>query len=108
MAKENTAKQSTEAQTSAAAPSQAPAATQQRGVPVVLTGGERRVDYIKRRFKELEVEQKEGKFTGSIRGKIAKELTELTGVKVPYQIVFAATKNKKDPQAGAQPAAQAS
>jgi hypothetical protein len=84
------------------------AAAGQRGVPVVLASGERRVDFIKRRFKELEVEQKEGKFQGSIRGKIAKELSEATGVKVPYQIVFAATKTKKDPQAAAPAAAAAS
>jgi len=48
------------------------------GNVVKLASGERRVDYIKRRFKE-----------GATRGTIAKELG------VPYQIVFAATKKPK-------------
>jgi hypothetical protein len=55
---------------------------------VKLATGERRVDYIKRRFAE-----------GAARGLIAKELG------VPYQIVFAATKVK--PIAEATPSAGA-
>lgn len=53
-----------------------------RGAAVVLSSGERRIDFIRRRFAE-----------GAKRGEIAKELG------VPYQIVFAATKEKK-PKAG--------
>jgi hypothetical protein len=49
-----------------------------QGRAIVLPNGERRVDYIKRRFNE-----------GASRGAIAKELG------VVYQIVFAATKNLK-------------
>jgi len=56
------------------------------GNTVVLKGGEKRVDYIKRRFKE-----------GAKRGEIAKELG------VPYQIVFASTKKKPE---AAKPAAK--
>jgi len=62
------------------------------GAAVVLEGGERRIDYIRRRFKE-----------GAKRGEIAKELG------VAYQIVFAATKVKKEAPAapaGGAPAAQ--
>ena len=59
------------------------------GNVVMLASGERRVDYIKRRFAE-----------GATRGVIAKELG------VAYQIVFAATKAKKDPAAAASTAAQ--
>jgi hypothetical protein len=50
----------------------------------MLPTGEARVDYIKRRYAE-----------GIKRGDIARELSEITGVKVPYQIVFAATKPQK-------------
>ena len=57
-----------------------------QGRAIILPNGERRVDYIKRRYAE-----------GIKRGAIAKELTEMNGgVKVPYQIVFAATKTKKE------------
>jgi hypothetical protein len=45
----------------------------------------KRKDFILRRF----VQDKKS------RGEIAKELTQLSGKKVPYQIVFAATKNVK-------------
>jgi hypothetical protein len=73
----------------AAAPAVAPAnatpagvaganATKQ-GASIVLASGEKRVDYIRRRYGE-----------GAKRGEIAKELG------VPYQIVFAATKTKKE------------
>lgn len=55
------------------------------GNTVVLEGGEKRVDYIRRRIGE-----------GASRGVVAKELG------VPYQIVFAATKVKKE-----KPAAEA-
>lgn len=62
---------------------------QKVGAAVVLPSGEKRIDYIRRRFAE-----------GAKRGEIAKELG------VAYQIVFAATKPKKDAaQAPAQPAA---
>lgn len=54
------------------------------GAAVVLQNGERRIDYIRRRFGE-----------GAKRGEIAKELG------VPYQIVFAATKAKKEKPAAA-------
>ena len=54
------------------------------GNKVILEGGEARVDYIKRRFGE-----------GATRGTIAKELG------VAYQIVFAATKPKKEKPAAA-------
>lgn len=61
------------------------AAPAKSGAAIVLASGERRVDYIKRRYAE-----------GAKRGEIAKELG------VPYQIVFAATKPKKEvaPAAG--------
>lgn len=52
------------------------------GRAIVLPSGERRIDYIQRRFYKEEAK----------RGDIARELTELTGKKVPYQIVFAGTK----------------
>lgn len=55
-----------------------------QGAAVVLPSGERRIDFIRRRFNE-----------GAKRGEIAKELG------VPYQIVFAATKKKKDASTGA-------
>lgn len=48
---------------------------------IVLANGERRIDFIKRRWTE-----------GATRGAIAKELSELQGKAVPYQIVFQATK----------------
>lgn len=48
--------------------------------------GEARVDFIRRRYYD----------DGLKRSEIAKELTELTGNKVPYQIVFAATKPEKE------------
>jgi hypothetical protein len=70
----------------AAAPKPAPVvpAASKVGAAVVLEGGERRIDYIRRRFHE-----------GAKRGEIAKELG------VPYQIVFAATKAKKEAAAPA-------
>ena len=70
----------------AAAPKPAPVvpAASKVGAAVVLEGGERRIDYIRRRFGE-----------GAKRGEIAKELG------VPYQIVFAATKAKKEAAAPA-------
>ena len=71
------------------APEVAPTASGQ-GRAVILTlkdGAEvRRVDYIKKRYYE----------EGASRSEIAKELTELQGKTVPYQIVFAATKVKRD------------
>jgi len=79
----------------APAPTPAPAApvapaTNKVGAAIVLESGERRVDFIKRRYAE-----------GAKRGEIAKELG------VPYQIVFAATKTKKETAApAAAPAAK--
>jgi len=86
-------KQAPKAAAPAPAPVAAPAplvapATNKVGAAIVLDSGERRVDYIKRRFAE-----------GAKRGEIAKELG------VPYQIVFAATKAKKEAAAAA-PAAK--
>jgi len=80
----------------AAAPSTATAApageagkdATKQGAAVVLANGERRIDYIRRRFGE-----------GAKRGEIAKELG------VAYQIVFAATKAKKETAAAEAPAA---
>ena len=56
------------------------------GRKIILPNGEARVDYIRRRFYE----------DGITRGDIARELSEMTGEKVAYQIVFAATKEKKE------------
>lgn len=84
--KENTAVESTETvATDAAAP--APA----RGKKVMITplaGGEpiARADWIKARFAEL---------GPTSRSQIKKELKDLFGHEVPYQIVFAATKTPK-------------
>lgn len=74
------------AKPAAAAPAAAngEAAASGQGRKIILPNGEARVDYIKRRFAE-----------GAKRGAIAKELSEMTGMKVAYQIVFAATKTKK-------------
>lgn len=63
----------------AEATGQAGADAKKVGAAVVLANGERRIDYIRRRFSE-----------GAKRGEIAKELG------VAYQIVFAATKAKKE------------
>jgi hypothetical protein len=49
----------------------------------------KRVDWIRKVF-----QQEGGKYYGD-RGAIAKALTEIQGKKVPYQIVFAATKDLK-------------
>jgi hypothetical protein len=49
----------------------------------------KRVDWIRKVF-----QQEGGPFYGD-RGAIAKKLTEMQGKKVPYQIVFAATKDLK-------------
>lgn len=53
-------------------------------VMVTLTNGNQiaRSEYIKRRAD-----------AGASRGQIAKELTKLQGKVIPYQVVFAATKN---------------
>lgn len=66
-----------------------------QGRKVMLPNGEARVDYIRRRFYD----------EGAKRGDIARELTELTGEKVAYQIVFAATKTKERGEAPATEAA---
>jgi len=99
MAKDKGSNSASETATTEAAAAATPASGQ-RGVPVVLPSGERRVDFIKRRYAELNADQAAGTFQGSVRGRIAKELSDLTGVKVPYQIVFAATKPKKAEAAG--------
>lgn len=71
-----------EAAAAAVAQTEAPAApVTKQGAAIVLESGEKRVDYIRRRFAE-----------GVKRGEIAKEL----GVK--YQVVFAATKQPKAPE----------
>ncbi len=57
---------------------------------IVLPNGERRVDFIRRRYAELEAEG----YEGSIRGKILKELKEM-GHETTYQVVFQATKPRK-------------
>lgn len=49
----------------------------------------KRADYIRREFQRVG-----GPFYGD-RGALAKRLTELEGRKVPYQIVFAATRDLK-------------
>jgi hypothetical protein len=89
MAKPNQAPAKTPA---AATPATTPAKveTKKVGAAVVLEGGERRIDYIRRRYAE-----------GAKRGEIAKELG------VAYQIVFAATKKPKEaaPAADAAPTA---
>lgn len=69
---------------------QAAVGATKEGNVVKLANGERRVDYIKRRFAE-----------GASRGTIAKELG------VPYQIVFASTKKAKADAATAAVGAQA-
>lgn len=69
-----------------------------RGRKVILPTGEARVDYIQRRFFQ----------EGATRGEITKELRELTGnANLAYQIVFAATKTKKDKAAEAPAEAEA-
>ena len=57
-----------------------------QGRAIILPSGERRIDYIKRRYYG----------EGATRSVIAKELTELTGKVVPYQIVFAGTKEARE------------
>lgn len=58
-----------------------------RGRAVILANGERRVDYIRRRFYDDKIE----------RGAIKKELKEKFDHEVAYQIVFQATKEKTKP-----------
>lgn len=69
----------------------------------IYTGGEevKRSEWIKEVFQDVENEA----FYGN-RGAIAKALTEMQGKEVPYQIVFAATKEIKGP-ADARKAAKA-
>ena len=57
-----------------------------RGKKVFLPDGTARVDYIRDQYYQK----------GKTRSEIAKALSDLTGSKVPYQIVFAATKLKKE------------
>jgi|SRR5690606_35450938 len=65
-----------------------------QGAAVLLPNGERRVDYIRRRYYD------EGAKRGDIRREI-NEMLEKAGQpdkKIAYQIVFAATKTKEDPR----------
>ena len=77
MAKKQTEAASTEDQAPEVAPTK-------QGRAITLPNGERRIDYIRRRYYEEK----------ATRSEIAKELTEMCGKTVPYQIVFAATKEK--------------
>lgn len=61
------------------------AAGSKQGVAVVLPDGTKRIDFIKKRYYVDGIE----------RGVIAKELSELLGRTIPYQIVFAGTKEEK-------------
>ncbi len=62
-----------------------------RKVFITVKGKEvARVDYIRKRFFE----------DGKTRSEIAKELTEIQGKTVAYQIVFQATKKKDDEEDG--------
>src|SRR5690242_14977459 len=70
----------------AAAPVVTQANTQGRAI--ILPNNERRVDFIKRRYKELTADPAT---KAGARGKIVKELKAM-GHEVAYQIVFAATK----------------
>ncbi len=54
------------------------------GGKIILRNGENRIDYIKRRFA-----------AGATRSQITKEVSDLSGDKIPYQIIFAATKKPK-------------
>ncbi len=58
-----------------------------RGRSVILKGGEKRADYIRRRYYD----------DGIKRADIVKELKEKFDHEVPYQIVFQATKEKEKP-----------
>ena len=58
-----------------------------RGRSVVLEGGEKRADYIRRRFYDDKIK----------RADIVKELKEKFNHEVPYQIVFQATKTVEKP-----------
>ena len=93
----------------AAAPAKAPAkaapkaetaaetaAEPKQGRAIVLPNGEKRADYIRRRYAE-----------GTPRGDIMREINKMLEdagrgeEKIPYQIVFAATKEKKAKTAAA-------
>lgn len=57
-----------------------------QGRAVILPNGERRVDYIRRRYYA----------EGATRSIIRKELCDMTKEDLPYQIVFAASKEDKE------------
>ena len=57
------------------------------GRAVILSNGEKRVDYIRRRYYKDDIK----------RGAIRKELADKFKHEVAYQIVFAATKEKEMP-----------
>jgi len=96
-AKKDTATETTTETETETATETAPAtASSGQGRAIILPGGERRIDYIKRRYCEDKAS----------RSTIAKELTELQGKPVPYQIVFQATKGLEGGPAPA-PAAEA-
>ena len=59
------------------------------GRAVILSNGEKRVDYIRRRYYKDDIK----------RGAIRKELADKFNHEVAYQIVFAATKEKEMPVA---------
>ena len=61
-----------------------------QGRAVVLPNGERRIDFIRKRFYD----------DGVSRSDIRKEINEMLpeDQAIPYQIVFAATKTEEDPR----------
>ncbi len=67
-------------------------ATSGRGRAVVLKDGTLRVDYIRKRYYD----------EGAERSAIRKELCEMTGQDIPYQIVFAGTKVGREDYKAAQ------
>lgn len=70
--------------------------TQSQGRAVILPNGERRVDFIRRRYYD----------ENATRSEIKNEINEMLpeGESIAYQIVFAATKTKDKPVPKAQTA----
>jgi len=66
-----------------------------RGRAIILPNGEKRADYCRKQYEKYEAQKKAGKFEGSTRGQVVKDLAEM-GHEVPYQVVLQATKAKKD------------
>ncbi len=75
-----------------ASEAEAPKTSDGRGKKIKLPNGEYRQDFIHRRYYDDGGEEHTVK-----RGDIARELTEMTGKVVAYQIVFAATKTPTKP-----------